>query len=453
MCPKASSSLSALLLSVFLCSSGASAAEQPIAIFHAFDQSFNDVKAFVCQLARQGYSHIQIPPAQTSNPKQPNHWFYRYQPVEFGMIGGRGSAEDLKSLIDKAASCDPPIKVIADVVFNHMASIQDGFSVNSFAEFASQDFHGNCPIYYRDGNRQTEHDCWLGTPSPDLPDLDQSRSNVRTVHKQHLKKLIDLGIGGFRFDAAKHMPEAIVKEYIDFVDTESNENTWNYLEVIDDNDTKAENYNWIAAVTDFVLYRSMKGGFTFSGDLRAFPPKSVADPRSVTFGENHDTIRQLNPYAIEPYDDRSDAHLATAFVLARESGTPLVFNEDNLVLYVRTGVRFRRIMHERRSAGLNVRENILKVIDSPTLLVMERGAEGFFVLNKATDKFDSPVLDLTLTNLEGCYRELRNDFTVAIERRGGQKYVTRWGTWSRGGMEVHGRDALYFVREPFALCQ
>jgi len=58
--------------------------------------------------------------------------------------------------------------------------------------------------------------------------------------------------------------------------------------------------------------------------------------------------------------------------------------------------------------------------------MLERGAEGFFVVNKSSQTFSPPVLDLTLTQLEGCYRELRNHFTVAIEHRpDGKKYVTR----------------------------
>ncbi len=38
-------------------------------------------------------------------------------------------------------------------------------------------------------------------------------------------------------------------------------------------------------------------------------------------------------------------------------------------------------------------------------------------------------------------------------REANKKFVTRWGTWSRGGMEVQARDALYFVREPWSQCQ
>ncbi|NTU55620.1 MAG: alpha-amylase [Anaerolineales bacterium] len=431
----------AISLSVMNLSSLAFAAEQPVAIFHAFHQQYSDVEQFVCVLANQGYSHIQIAPAQKSNPSV--DWWARYQPVDYGIIEGRGSEADLKKLIDKAHGCN--VKVIADVVFNHMADLAHCGDLQCFPGLSPGDFHPRCGINYHDNNRSSEMDCWLGT----LPDLNHS-DEVRSIQKEHIKKLLDLGIDGFRFDAAKHMPEKVVRDYIDYINRESDNNTWNYLEVIEDNDTRAEDYNGIAAVTDFILYNSMKDAFSFGGDLRSLRvPAAVNDPRSVTFGRNHDTIRELNPqYAINPYDDPTDSYLATAYVLAREGGTPLVFNRDNLhVPYTQHGVKFRQIMRQRGDAGGNVREYVLPTIDSPTLLLMERGREGFFVENKANQKFDIPALDLTLSNLEGCYRELRNNFTVAVERRDdGKKYITRWGTPSRGGMEVQGRDALYFIR-------
>jgi alpha-amylase len=199
----------------------------------------------------------------------------------------------------------------------------------------------------------------------------------------------------------------------------------------------------------------MKNAFSFGGDLRSLRvPKAVDDPRSVTFGRNHDNIREISSNAINPYTDRTDAYLATAYVLARQGGTPLILNWDNYDgPFIKYGVKFRQIMSQRAKSGENVKENVLAVIDSQNVLMMERGNQGFFVENKGNDRYDIEVLDLTLTNLEGCYRELRNNFYVAIERRNGKKYVTRWGTWSRGGLEVQGRDALYFVREPWSQCQ
>ena len=100
-------------------------------------------------------------------------------------------------------------------------------------------------------------------------------------------------------------------------------------------------------------------------------------------------------------------------------------------------------------------DNVLAVIDEPTALIMERGNEGFVILNKAAGKLtrSKAQVDMTLTNIEGCYRELRKDFTVAVQREGSKKYFTRWGTWDRGGVEIHGREALYFVREPWNQCE
>jgi alpha-amylase len=199
----------------------------------------------------------------------------------------------------------------------------------------------------------------------------------------------------------------------------------------------------------------MKGAFSFGGDLRSLRiPGAVPDPRSVTFGRNHDTIKELNDAAIDPYTDRTDSYLATAFALAHEPGTPLVLNWDNAdVAFIRAGVKFRLAMRQRAAGGANVKETVLAVVDSPTLLVMERGPEGLFVVNKAKTRFDVPTLDMTLTSIEGCYRELRNNFLIAVERRGDKKFVTRWGVWTRGGMQVEGRDALYFVRAPWSECQ
>ena len=456
-----------IIFSLFSFSGLAKAQEQPIAIFHAFNQQYKDIENFVCTLADQGYSHIQISPAQKSNPgplAPPMGWAERYQPIDYSMIEGLGLEKDLEDLIIKAHDCN--MEVIADVVFNHMANLDndEGFEdLNRFPGLSQNDFRtlesnpGQRPCEagdnngYSDGNRNSELNCWLGG----LPDLIFT-DNVKTIQKAHLKKLIALGIDGFRFDAAKHMSRDVVKEYIDFINSESDGKTWNYLEVIEDNDTKAEDYNFIAAVTDFRLYNSMKDAFTFGGDLRSLPANAVNDPRSVTFGRNHDTIREIRTNgegAINPYDDITDSYLATGYVLAREDGTPLIFNADNLNSpYIKYGVKFRQIMTQRGQEGKNVKENILRVINSPTILLMERGAEGFLVENKGIGKFDIPVLDLTLSNLEGCYQELRNDFTVAIERRDAQKFVTRWGTNDRGGLSIEGRDALYFIRTPFSQC-
>lgn len=426
----------------------------PIAIFHAFNQPFGEIEDFVCSLADQGYSHLQISPAQKSlnNGK----WWGRYQPVDFAVIDGLGDEAQLRTLTSKAHDCN--VRVIADVVFNHMTNQPPAYDATAntfnFNGLSAGDFRPKCDhdIRWDDGNRNDEIFCWL---NGDLPDLKQENASVQNVQNNHLTKLLDLGIDGFRFDAAKHMSNDALQMYVNEINAASGGRAWNYLEVIEDSDTQGEDYNQIAAVTDFRLYNSLKAAFSFGGDLRSLRvPNAMDDARSVVFGINHDTDPAIHDQPLNAYADREDAVLASAFVLAHEAGVPLVLNSDNLKYpFLRAGVKFRQIMRQRKDAGGQVKENVLAVVDSDRTLVVERGAEGFFVVNKGAERFDTSALDMTLTNLEGCYRELRQNFLVAVERRpDNKKYITRWGTPTRGGMEVHARDALYFIREPWQQC-
>lgn len=162
-------------------------------------------------------------------------------------------------------------------------------------------FHPPCAINYADGNRDTEVHCWLGG----LPDLDQTKAEVRRVQQAHLQQLLDLGIDGFRFDAAKHMPAALIQgDYIRYINAASQGRDWNYLEVITDHDTPPQDYTLVAAITDFVLYHTMKIAFSFGGNLRTLRgPQAVDDPRSVTFGRDHDQVPDWTSTPLDPYAD------------------------------------------------------------------------------------------------------------------------------------------------------
>jgi alpha-amylase len=263
-------------------------------------------------------------------------WARRYQPVDLGVIAGLGTEQELRHLIRRAHGCG--VRVIADVVFNHMADL-DGRPEREeplrFPGLGRGDFNGLPGVTlrrpcrdgdsrvpgrsgYDDGNRDSELGCWLGS----LPDL-VFTATVKRIQKDHLDRLLRLGIDGFRFDAAKHMPPQVLKEYVDHIDGRSQRRTWNYLEVIEDGDTRAQDYAWIAAVTDFVLYGSLRRAFSWGGDLRSLPAVALADPRSVTFGRTHDNLAEIRVRrqdALDPWSDAADAWLASAYVLARQAG-------------------------------------------------------------------------------------------------------------------------------------
>ena len=132
--------------------------------------------------------------------------------MDYSIIEGRGSEQELKDLLATAHGCH--IKVIADVVFNHMADMPEYVHLN-FPNLSHEEFHSYCTINYEDGNRDTEMKCWLGS----LPDLNQNNDKVKQIHLAHLQKLLDVKIDGFRFDAAKHMPNDTVQAYVDYINT------------------------------------------------------------------------------------------------------------------------------------------------------------------------------------------------------------------------------------------
>jgi alpha-amylase len=422
-----------------------SASNRPLTIYHAFDLQFRDIESLVEGLAKQGYSHIQIPPAQKSNDAG-GAWYGRYQPIDYTLIEGRGTEAELQSLTTRAHSHG--LQVIADVVFNQMANSAPYYDKDTgkldFPGLSPDDFHPRKDIDYRDENQIRNG--WL---NGDLPDLDQSRPTVQRLQKGHLSKLLALGVDGFRFDAAKHMSLETLRDYIEFINVESQQKAWNYLEVIEGDSIRAESYLHIAAVTDFRLYYAARDAFSFGGNLQNLcMVHALDDSRSVVFAMNHDTDQENATGPIEcAYADRSDSLLATAFVLARERGVPLVLHTDNEVDCIRTGVKFRQLIHERANQGLSVTENVLHVIRENTILIMERGTEGLFIVNKAAEAFDISKLDVTFSHLGGHYRELHYDFTMDIESKNGQKVIVNWGSTNRDGLYIKGRDALYFVRD------
>lgn len=403
----------------------------PTAIVHAHNEPFRAVAAEVCSFARDGYSHVLITPAQVSNPGP--EWWRRYQPVDLRRIGGRGSAADLQALTRRAHGCG--LRVIADVVLNHMSSDAAHRSLQ-FPGLTPADFHPRCTINYNDGNTISERRCWL---NGDLPDLDPSRPAVARLQRAQLQQLLSLGVDGFRFDAAKHIEPADLAGLVGYGQRLSGGRSFSMLEVIDDHDTRPEMYTAIAPVTDYILCDTLRQAFAYGGELSSLRlPRAIPDRRSITFGISHDSDPAINPgFGRCQPSDRHDGVLATAYVLARAEGTPLVLAADHRRSpLVRAGVRFRASLQARSRAGADTREWVPAIGDARHLLLMERGGEGFFVVNKAATPLTLSAAELAGGQLRGRYRNLRDGRLLLIGGRDGQT------------LTVPARDGLYFLRQP-----
>lgn len=107
---------------------------------------------------------------------------------------------------------DVGIRIYVDAVINHMAAESKTFlgtgesPANPTAKmfpgvpYSPEDFHPSCGIEsYQDANQV--RNCELAG----LRDLDHSRESVRDRIVEYFDHLVDLGVAGFRVDAAKHM--------------------------------------------------------------------------------------------------------------------------------------------------------------------------------------------------------------------------------------------------------
>jgi len=220
-------------------------------IYQAFNEPFNTLKSELESIKKLGLTHIQVSHPQKSN--QDPAWWARYQPIDFEEIQSPlGSEKDLKELIliTLAHRKNINLKIIIDVVLNHMADVST-YTLNlKYPKFSKKHFHTQKCIEY-DFNRQEVIKGWLGCS---LPDLKTETSYVREQAKKYLTKLLILGSDGFRFDSAKHIEPDFFKTMLNVATSDK----YSYGEVVGN----------IMDVTDFHLLSLMIQAFRENGDLR-----------------------------------------------------------------------------------------------------------------------------------------------------------------------------------------
>ncbi|MCA1994912.1 MAG: alpha-amylase [Coleofasciculus sp. S288] len=411
-------------------------------IFQAFNMRFRDIKAQLPELQKLGYTYIQVSPPQKSNPA--SEWWARYQPIDHTVIDSPlGTEKELKELIDAAHSQD--IKIIIDVVLNHMANYGNYVKALNYPHFSPQDFHPkNCIDY---NNRASVMQGWINC---DLPDLKTSSPYVRQEAKKYLKKLLVLGADGFRFDAAKHIEPDYFRDILTVVPRDK----FVYGEVIGQTIEESNEYTEIFSVTDFHLVSTMSNAFSYGGDLRslinpAASGKALPGAKAITFAQNHDTVTGQIGYQLP---SPQDTLLAGAFVLARQEGFPIVYRDDAQHPVTKAGVYFHQKMMDEPQYFRNGNEIALGA-DNPNMLFLERGNKGLTIINKAGESFDVQAAKMPGLAI-GCYKELRYNFTMAVGKGGdGQNYITQWGTTQRGGIQIGSRDVMFFVQTSPSECK
>jgi alpha-amylase len=410
------------------------------AIVQLFDWKFREIEAEIPTLAKLGYSHIHVSPPTLSNPDA--RWWARYQPVDYRVIDGPlGDETAFQSMVAKAKARG--LEIVVDIVFNHMANFGAGFNLTyppakaerlklygkAYPEldakgplFEPNDFHFPfCIQNYNDAQEVRDgRICGGGGDSglPDLKQLNESKTalNDRVLARQRelLQRLVGMGVGGFRFDAIKHMEPGyfaalvagLPKNLLLFGESiaEPNRASW------DANLEPFLKQNLPLKYYDFPLASTMRDALKLGGDMRSLAGeikndlRALSGPVAVTFVTNHDIPQ--NPMAhmymgrcqeTDRYGDPANERLAYAFILGRLDGLPYVYSDRGKAGADGVETDAYRNAHKRcdtakmlRFHSLTLGTNESVAYASQEQLVMRRGRRAVVAINKSGTWWDAP---------------------------------------------------------------
>lgn len=181
-------------------------------------------------LGPAGYASVQVAPPADSMKRTAlgngsdtvlHPWWEVYQPADYTLTSRMGTPAQFASMVRTCRKAG--VKVIVDTVINHMtgqgAVSYGGTSFTKYAYkglYSSADFHSypkDCSVAPAAGTGSQEGSItdWndysqvFNCELVGLSDLRTQSTKVRTTLAGYMNHLLDLGVSGFRIDAAKHI--------------------------------------------------------------------------------------------------------------------------------------------------------------------------------------------------------------------------------------------------------
>ena len=421
-------------------------------ILHVWSWNFPAIAENMKQIADAGFTMIQTSPVNACfSPEGGNikifdekegNWYHYYQPTDW-TIGNNilGTEAEMKEMLDSAKKYD--IRVLVDVLPNHTAFNIDLVSEEFYEAVGGREkmFHTKGLEGINDYNNRTQctHQGVGG-----LPDVNTENPHFQKYYMLFVNKLLEMGVGGFRYDTAKHIgvhsdpvdTEAGVKEN-DFWDVATGrksvlgvslavpyDSLFVYGEVLQDRNVPEEEYagyfgqtasTYGHVVREVLSKRSAKDIDILSWYHRAAPE------HLTTWVESHDTYCNANESA-----GLTDSQIRTGWVLitSRQNGTPLFFSRpmnstrenfwgDNLLgargndeFFHPEVVAVNRFRQEMEGQV----ENIQMSADGE-VVVVNRGDKGAAVINFALEE---NAVELNTGLADGAYADkvYGNEFVV-----------------------------------------
>jgi alpha-amylase len=181
-------------------------------LVHLFEWKWTDI-AIECEsnLGPAGFTAVQVSPPVEHAVLRGFPWWQRYQTVGYSVASSRsGSGDEFRDMVRRCAAAG--VAIYVDAVINHMTAQASGVGSNglhytkySYPDlYAPDDFHMP-PCGIAAGDYQNAPDRVRNCELLGLADLNTGSDRVRDQIAGALAALVELGVRGFRIDAAKHI--------------------------------------------------------------------------------------------------------------------------------------------------------------------------------------------------------------------------------------------------------
>ena len=267
-------------------------------ILHCFDWKLSDIKEALPGIAEVGFTSVQTSPLQGHN--NTGTWFWLYQPTNFSVGNELGSYQDLKDLCAEADKYG--IKVIVDVVANHLAGWNDGRRADSIDSSLNRDDYFHNQGAASNWNDRNE----IIYKNIGMPDLASENEALQGVIFGMINSMKEAGVDGIRWDAAKHI--GLPSENCSFWKNVAALGMYNYGEILDYpaggessmdyNANLMKEYGSYIGVTDANYSGEITGAIRdgrTTGSTGFWSSKGVASNRLVYWAESHDTYANDPP--------------------------------------------------------------------------------------------------------------------------------------------------------------
>ena len=409
-------------------------------VLHCWNWSMNTIKNNLNDIADAGFKAIQLSPMQPQKDyynggNWEGQWWKLYQPLGFSIAqSGQnvlGTKEELRQMCEAAEN--KGIKVIVDVVANHLAGGGDTFLNGAVREFEPDIYNQNLIHTLGDKtnsagyNNNSEY--ILRGAIGGFPDLQTESPVVQNRVLSLLKEYIDVGVDGFRFDAAKHIetPDdgelasnfwpTVLGGATSYAQGKGLPKPYYYGEILTTPGTKRD-FEWY---TKFMSVTDNEEGTEAIDAVEKKNPLVISNSlyktglpanKLILWGESHDTF--ANTWGSTRDSEAADVNKAYCIQASRKDASSLYFARPN------SGWGMGGIgSTDYKSAEIRAANQFHnKIMFSPEYIhtsegcfINERGTKGIAIVGISNT---SNQVTIELNNIEsGSYKNLVNNQTIS----------------------------------------